>query len=136
MVSRPLILVSTIISQSSKHPSYSGSRPSASPALLINTSISFHSAGKFSIHCVAFSRSRTSNANVITCVPFSASSLLISSRRCSLRPVSMRRSPLAANFLAQPSPIPLVAPVIKTILFILSMFNLFLITSTKIKLLV
>ena len=118
IVRRPLMFVSIIVSQSSRLPSYSGSNPSASPALLIRTSICCHSLGKSDRSCFAFSRSLTSKANVSTSVPLSAKSLWISASRCSFLPVRINLSPFSANFFAQAKPIPLVAPVINTVLFI------------------
>ena len=125
IVSSPLMFVSIMVSQSSKSPWYSGSRPSARPALFTSTSISRHSSGSSLIACFAFSRSLTSNASVSTFVPFASSSSRISDSRCSFLPVNITLSPFSANFLAQPKPIPLVAPVINTILFIISSFLLF-----------
>ena len=119
IVSRPLMFVSIIVSQSSGLPSYSGSSPSAKPALFTSTSISSHSVGNSWMYFVAFLRSLTSKASVNTSVPFSVSSFLISFRRCSFLPVRISLSPFSANFLAQARPIPLVAPVINTILFII-----------------
>ena len=120
IVSRPLMLVSIIVSQSSGSPSYSGSSPKASPALFTSTSISCHSAGRLAILVWAFSRSLTSKASASTSVPLAVNSLLISARRCSFRPVRISLSPFSANLRAQASPMPLVAPVIKIVLLIMS----------------
>ena len=118
IVSRPLMLVSIIVSQSSKLPAYSGSSPSASPALLTSTSISCQSRGSPLRHFSAFSRSLTSNTSVFTSVPFADSSSWMSLRRSTFLPVRISLSPFSANFLAQAMPMPLVAPVINTIFFI------------------
>ena len=118
IVNRPLMFVSIIVSQSSRLPSNSGSSPRASPALFTSTSISCHSAGNLSMYSAAFSRSLTSNANVNTSEPSPSKSFLMSARRLSFLPVRINLSPFSANFLAQARPMPLVAPVINTTLFI------------------
>ena len=118
IVNKPLMLVSTIVSQSSRLPSNSGSSPRAKPALFTNTSMFRHSAGNVSMSSDAFSRSLTSKVKVKTSEPFSVSSFLMSARRLSFLPVKITLSPFSANFLAQAKPIPLVAPVINTTLFI------------------
>ena len=66
---------------------------------------------------VAAVQSLTSNTSVNTCVPLFSNSSLISVSRSAFLPVMISLSPFSANFLAEASPIPLVAPVIKTILF-------------------
>ena len=123
IVNRPLMLVSIMVSQSSRSPSNSGSRPRASPALLTNTSISCHSAGNFSMYSAAFSRSLTSKAKVNTLEPFPSKSFSMSDRRLSFLPVRITLSPFSANFLAQARPIPLVAPVINTTLLTLRLIS-------------
>ena len=119
MVKSPLILVSIIVSQSSKLPSYSGSKPRAKPALLIKTSICCHSSGRLLIAAVAALRFLTSKASANTLTPSASSSFFRLARSCALRPVMITSYPPCANLRAQASPIPLVAPVINTIFLIL-----------------
>jgi hypothetical protein len=58
----------------------------------------------------------------MTSVPLAFSSSLIDASLAAFLPVRISLSPLSANFLAQASPMPLVAPVIRMVLFIFSQF--------------
>ncbi len=121
---RPLILVSIIVSQSSISPSYSASSPRARPALLINTSISAQSSGSESIAFWTASLSRTSktSGNVSMFGQRERISFSAAPTFSLVLPVRIISYPPCANLTAQAFPMPLVAPVIKTVLFILSKF--------------
>ena len=73
--------------------------------------------------------SRTSNGRTKHSVPYSAlNSAAIVSSLSTLRELRITLAPSEANFLAQPSPIPLDAPVISTILFISIIFTILKLT--------
>ena len=117
IASNPLIFVSIMMSHSSKLPSNSLSTPITSPALLTSTSIAFHSSGKDSKAAAACFRSRTSKGSIYTRTPYIFSNSAFSSSNFdTVRAFKIKFHPSFANLRAQPSPIPLLAPVIKTIL--------------------
>ena len=126
IANKAFILVSITISHSSRFPSNSLSTPITRPALFTNTSIRFHSSGKEASAMVAAFRSRTSNGNRQIRTPYLASSSTFnSSCFATLRAFRIKSEPCEANLRAHPSPMPLLAPVIKTILpFISSYTNL------------
>ncbi|MDT4848250.1 hypothetical protein FQZ97_823370 [compost metagenome] len=111
---RPLMLVSTMVSQSSRLHLGAGSAPSARPALLIRPRIFSYLAGSPAMAASMACRSRTSSSRVCTSVSAESSSLS-ACRRAARRPVSTSDQPAWAKRLAQASPNPEVAPVMKTV---------------------
>ena len=101
-------------SQSSRLAVSTVSRPWAFPALLIKTSICFHSLGKLSIASKTAFLSLTSKLS--SCVSVLNFAFNCSSRSC-LLPHKISRSPLSAKSSAVAFPIPLLAPVIKIVFF-------------------
>ena len=115
----PLMLVSIIRSQSSRTPSWIWFSPTASPALLTNTSILRHSTGRDSMLRTTSSLSLTSKHSASTLMPCCCSRAALSSCSRSLRlPVTIRLYLFSAKISATALPIPDVAPVISAILFI------------------
>ena len=115
----PSTLVCSMASQSLISAVSNESFPAASPALLINKSICCHSADNVPRFSATAFLSCTSKTSASTEDEKSFSNSIFNAfSRSALRPVIMSRSPSAANFFAQASPIPEVAPVINTVLFI------------------
>ena len=131
IANNPFIFVSIMISHSSRLPSNSLSTPITSPALFISKSISAHSGGNSSNAASICPRSRTSQRNDhVTTLGYSTfNSYINSSNFEALRAFKIKSHPSFANLRAQALPIPLVAPVIKTIL--LSIMFWFIIFGSK-----
>jgi len=108
---KPLTLVSIIVSQSSKFPSWMGSNPNANPALLTKMSIFFHASSNSLIAAITAAALLTSKGNSWTlpvCLVSNSSFNL--NKRENLRPVRTRSYPFSANNSAVAFPIPDVAP--------------------------
>jgi hypothetical protein len=112
---RPLMLVSTMVSQSSRSHLGAGSTPRARPALLISPRSLANEGGRLAIASSMAWRSRTSSTRPWTSVCFDKSAHR-ALRRSSRRPVSTSFQPASAKRRAQASPKPEVAPVINRVL--------------------
>ena len=108
------MLVSTMVSQSSRSQDCAGSVPSARPALLIRPRRVANSSGRLSTAALIAARSRTSRVSGSTRV-FAESSPARACRRSSRRPVSTSDQPASAKRRAQASPKPEVAPVMNRV---------------------
>ena len=108
------------ISHSSRLPSCSLSVPITNPALFTSISMDCHSLGNDSKADVAALRSRTSKGSKYISVPYCFSNSSFNALSLfTLRAFKIKLAPCEANLRAHPAPIPLEAPVIKTILSIL-----------------
>ena len=119
IASKALMLVSITISHSSRLPSCSLSMPITNPALFTSISMGCHSSGNDSKATIAALRSRTSKGSKYTFTPYCFSNSSFNPFSLStLRAFKIKLAPCEANLRAHPAPIPLEAPVIKTILSI------------------
>ena len=119
---RPLMLVSTMVSQSSRSHLGAGSTPRARPALLISPRSVAKEGGRLAMAASIAWRSRTSSTRPWTSVCFDNSAHR-AFRRSSRRPVSTSFQPASAKRRAQASPKPDVAPVINRVLDIVTSWN-------------